>query len=550
MRIPVKMLGQSGMRLEIGSTVIYIDPYLSNSVAELDSQDLQRLVPITLKPEDVTDADWVLVTHEHIDHCDPYTLPALATASPNAKFMGPYSVIQILQQWGINKERLHIAPKNWQFMADGVDIKATIAAHPTVEYIENEHWRYIGFLIKTKEGVIYIAGDTSVCDELLDCLRDEEIHTAFLPVNELNYFRNKRGIIGNMSVREAFGLAEELNCKQVVAVHWDMFDINSVYPDEIRLIYEKMACNFHLLLNPTSFSLKKPAVSIILRTLNEEKHLDELLTAINNQELNGLDIEVVLIDSGSTDSTLDIAKSHNCHILYISKDEFSFGRSLNLACQAAAGEILVIISGHCVPADNHWLQKICQPILDKKAQYVYGKQLGGKETQFSEIQVFEKYFTNETRIPQEGFYCNNANSAILRSTWERYKFDESLTGLEDSDLAKKMVADGGKVAYVADAAVYHYHYESWRQVRRRFEREAIALQSIMPEVHVGIMDTARYIVTSVCSDLLQAKKEGVVLKQAKNILAYRYNQFIGSYKGHHEHRQLSREQKEKYFYPR
>ena len=93
MRIPVQMLGQSGCRLAFPDTTVYIDPYLSNSVQELEAPDLARLVPIPYPPELVTDADWVFITHEHIDHCDPHTLPKLAKASPQARFVGPLSVV-------------------------------------------------------------------------------------------------------------------------------------------------------------------------------------------------------------------------------------------------------------------------------------------------------------------------------------------------------------------------------------------------------------------------------------------------------------------------
>ncbi|MDV7398694.1 hypothetical protein RZS08_45230, partial [Arthrospira platensis SPKY1] len=94
-------------------------------------------------------------------------------------------------------------------------------------------------MLKTPRATLYMAGDTRLCDELIDALKAAgPIHTAFLPVNEINYFRNRRGIIGNMSVREAFGLAQELGFEQVVAVHWDMFAINEVYPEEIRLVHQ------------------------------------------------------------------------------------------------------------------------------------------------------------------------------------------------------------------------------------------------------------------------------------------------------------------------
>ncbi|MDO4699762.1 MAG: MBL fold metallo-hydrolase [Moraxella sp.] len=549
MRIPIQMLGQSGIRMNINSTIIYIDPYLSNSVAEFDSKDLERLLPIPMLPDSITDADWILVTHEHIDHCDPHTLPKLARVSSHVKFMGPSSVLDILREWQIEESRLHLATENWIKLSKDLSVKAVPAAHPKIEYTKEGTWRFIGFILRVQDKNIYISGDTSPCHELIEYLSQEDIHTAFLPVNEINYFKSRRGIIGNMSIREAFELARELRIQQVVPVHWDMFSINAVYPEEIHLVYERLKYDFRLMLNPTSISLINPKISIIIRTLNEERYLQKLLESIYDQEVGDLGLEVVLIDSGSTDKTLQIAQQFNCHILHITREEFSFGRSLNRACEVAVGDILVMISGHCIPKDKYWLQNLCQPLLDGKAQYAYGKQLGGDDSQFSEIQIFEKYFADSSAIPQEDFYCNNANAALLKIFWEKYKFDENLTGLEDFDLAKKLVIDGGRVAYIANAGVYHLHHESWDQVSRRFEREAIALQTIMPEVHVSLLDTGRYIASSILSDVRIAKRQGVLIKEFKNIVLYRCNQYIGSYKGNHKHRILSHRQKEKYFYP-
>ena len=79
-------------------------------------------------------------------------------------------------------------------------------------------------------------------------------------------------------------------------------------------------------------------VSIVIRTLNEEKYLNELLTEISNQNHPDFDVETIIIDSGSTDNTILIAKKHNCRITYIDKEEFTFGRSLNKE-QSFQGEI-------------------------------------------------------------------------------------------------------------------------------------------------------------------------------------------------------------------
>lgn len=291
-------------------------------------------------------------------------------------------------------------------------------------------------------------------------------------------------------------------------------------------------------------------VSIIIRTLNESKYLDELLSSIEEQKMDEFDIEVVLVDSGSTDNTLNIAKSHNCKTVHITRQEFSFGLSLNRGCDKAKGEMLIMISGHCVPVGNQWLQKLCQPLIDNKAVYSYGRQIGGPDSYYSECRIFNKYYPEISQIPQEGFYCNNANSAIKRTAWDKFKFDEGLTGLEDMELAKRLVKNGEKIAYSAEANVYHYHDESWSNIKLRFERESIALQEIMPQVHIGKKDLTRYLVSSIWMDLANAWKDNLLMNKFVEIVQYRFYQYWGSYVGNHEHRKLSHVQKEEYFFPK
>ncbi len=291
-------------------------------------------------------------------------------------------------------------------------------------------------------------------------------------------------------------------------------------------------------------------VSVVIRTLNEEKHLEELLQAINNQVSTRFKIETVIVDSGSTDNTLAIAKSYNCRITYIKKEDFTFGRSLNVGCDFANGKYLIFISGHCIPATNSWLEELVQPLQEGSVCYTYGRQLGRDTTKFSERQLFYKYFPETNSVPQVGFFCNNANSALRKDIWEKYKFDEQLTGCEDMYLAKLLVNDGYQLGYVGSAPVYHIHDETWEKVQIRYEREAIALQKIMPEVHVTFFDMLKYITIGVIKDLRIAVKEKVLFKELFSIFAFRYAQYVGAYKGNHMHRKVSREMKMKYFYPR
>lgn len=292
--------------------------------------------------------------------------------------------------------------------------------------------------------------------------------------------------------------------------------------------------------------------SIVIRALNEAKWLGHLLQACHDQVLNdGTEVELVLVDSGSTDATLKIAREHGCEIFHIRKENFTFGRSLNLGCESATGDILVFISAHCIPRDKHWLEKLVAPLKSGECQYVYGRQLGLEGvTNFSEEQVFNHYFLEQSNLTQDGFFCNNANSAITRAEWEKHRFDEEVTGLEDMVLAKQIVNAGGQIGYVADAEITHIHEETLSQTKRRYFREALVIRDIMPEVHFNIFDFVRCYTAGVCHDLMTARREKKLLKALPEILSFRLAQYWGTYRGHNEHRALSRSQKQSYYYPR
>ncbi len=295
--------------------------------------------------------------------------------------------------------------------------------------------------------------------------------------------------------------------------------------------------------------------SVIIRTLDEERHLQALLEGIEEQQplahLAGeWEVEVVVVDSGSLDRTLEIAEAYGCRVVHISRDEFSFGRSLNLGCEHSTGDVLVFVSGHCVPCSGDWLAGLVAPIATGEAESTYGAQRPGGDTRFSEAQLFARQYPETSEVPQQGIFCNNANAALRRDVWEKFHFDEACTGLEDMELGKRIVAAGHRIAYVADAAVFHHHDETLREVGWRFEREALALQAIMPEVHLRPIDFVRYFASAVGLDLRAALQQGLLLRSLPGIVAFRWQQYLGSYRGNHGHRVLSRHTKDHYFYPR
>lgn len=292
-----------------------------------------------------------------------------------------------------------------------------------------------------------------------------------------------------------------------------------------------------------------PDISIVYRALNEEKWFEASLVALQKQVLNNLSMEIVLVDSGSTDSTLAIARRYSCRITHIKKESFSFGRSLNQGCDYAKGKYLVFISAHCIPGNEHWLQNLVQPLIEGAAVYTYGRQVGHDVSHFSEKQIFNKYFPEQSNVPQEGFFCNNANAAIIKSIWQKYKFDEKVTGLEDMVLGKCLHEDGYELGYIANASVIHVHEETFKQTQRRYYREALTLRDILPDVHMSFADFLRYLSASIRFDLRIAKQQAQLRSSFWSVIRFRLAQYWGAYKGHNEIKKLSRAQKESYYYP-
>ena len=291
-----------------------------------------------------------------------------------------------------------------------------------------------------------------------------------------------------------------------------------------------------------------PDCSIVIRCYNEEKHIARLLSGILEQTVK--DVEIILVDSGSTDATLSIASRYPVRVLSIRPEEFSFGRSLNVGCAGATGEFIVVASAHVYPVYKDWLENMLAPFNDPDVALVYGKQRGDDSARYSEQQVYKRWYPDDSVTHQTYPFCNNANAAVRRSVWEELSYDEDLTGLEDLDWAKRAIGRGHKIVYRAEAGIIHVHEENYRQTYNRYRREAIAFKHIYPHERFRVWDFLRLFVANVVTDYYHAWHDGVIFKNVTGIPAFRLMQFWGTYRGYARHGLVTGRLRDRFYYPK
>jgi len=234
----------------------------------------------------------------------------------------------------------------------------------------------------------------------------------------------------------------------------------------------------------------RPLVSVVLLTFNGQKNLAELLDALFAQKTD-FPFEVIAIDSGSTDRTLDMLHSHPVKLHQIPNSEFNHGGTRNLGARLAQGEFVAYLTQSATPAGDRWLQYLVDAFsLGPKVAAVYGRHLPrpgcdpitrrdteefflmmGPPDQPTIRRIEEgpdgraEYERNEGII---GFY-SDVSSCLRKSVWEQIPY-RPLDYAEDQAFGRDVLAAGYWKVYEPRAAVYHSHsYPPLQYFRRQFD---------------------------------------------------------------------------------
>ncbi|MBZ0287281.1 MAG: MBL fold metallo-hydrolase [Anaerolineae bacterium] len=238
-------LGQLGMAIKGPDGVIYIDPCLSDVVRNQFGDFWVRAYDPPLLPEDVTNADFCFISHEHLDHLDPETVGPLAKASPQSRFVTTAWCRDLLNDLDIGDDR-HIFPEALQSTTlPRTSLRVTVvpSAHYEKEYDEAKGYRWIGFLIEWNGVTLYHAGDTIIYPGYIDILQSlPRPDVVVLPVNGRDWYRDVQiGATGNLLPYEAAWLCKEFGWDTFIPAHNDLYPGNRIPNEHIFEAFDRVA---------------------------------------------------------------------------------------------------------------------------------------------------------------------------------------------------------------------------------------------------------------------------------------------------------------------
>ena len=231
------------------------------------------------------------------------------------------------------------------------------------------------------------------------------------------------------------------------------------------------------------------AVSIVIPVKDGGQDLARCLAAIERQDVAERP-EVIVVDSGSTDDSVEVARRSGARVVEIPPGDFDHGGTRNLAAGLASGQLLVFISQDAEPVGSGWLRALTESFAaNERLAGVYGRQIARADAVPPERYFLDYLYGEEARaqtiggdehLSMETTMFSNANSAMRRECWERFPFAEDLVMSEDQDWARRVLLDGWILEYVPEATVRHSHpYTIGAAFRRFFDSGVSAERSYM-----------------------------------------------------------------------
>lgn len=239
-------------------------------------------------------------------------------------------------------------------------------------------------------------------------------------------------------------------------------------------------------------------VSIVIPTKNAGGNFAAVLNAVFSQTTS-YSFEVVCVDSGSNDGTLDVIKRYPCKLIRIAPEEFGHGKTRNLGASYGTGKYIVFLTHDALPASTRWLHNLIDAMkIDDLVVGGFGSHLTypecnpldardilahfaafGTENKVMYIDDEEKYHSDDFYYRIASFFSDN-NACIRRDIWEKYPYP-NVEFAEDQIWMRTMLEKGYRKVYCPSASVYHSHNFGLTEYFGRYYDEYQALYSLYGE---------------------------------------------------------------------
>jgi rhamnosyltransferase len=301
--------------------------------------------------------------------------------------------------------------------------------------------------------------------------------------------------------------------------------------------------------------MNDPTVSVVLPTKNGAATLGDVFAALRGQDL--MPAEVVIVDSGSCDTTLDLAREAAAHLPIlvhaIAPEAFNHGETRNLGASLTHGDLVAFLTQDATPRACNWLSALTAPFADPQVAGVYGAHRPRPDChpmEARQILEFELIAGPNPRCntaaapdfahnPWPYIYFSNSNSCVRRAVWERVRFRQ-LSFAEDQEWAARALLAGYATVFAPDAIVVHSHSYSARECFRRCYDHAKGMQELFgrPELR-RLKEVGPRVLRDLHGDYHWLRRRGAsrtaALSWTPASLAWHTAQYLGLWVGtHHE----------------
>lgn len=222
-----------------------------------------------------------------------------------------------------------------------------------------------------------------------------------------------------------------------------------------------------------------PTITVIVPTLNGADTLGEFFAALKRQHMQP--DEILVGDSSSEDQSVAICRAAGANVIILDRAEFDHGGTRTMLAKRARGEVLIFFTQDAILATRDALEMLIAPLLsDKNVVCSYGRQLPGRNANpvAAHLRLFNyppestiRNYADRHRFGLKTIFISNSFAAYKKTHLSECDyFKNGLIFGEDTCALGRILAAGHKVAYVAEAAVYHSHnYAMPQELRRSFD---------------------------------------------------------------------------------